>query len=93
MGKEPEELGQLSHLKARWREIELELGRISQATQWWIGDWWAFGEHRYGERKALVESEEWDGPSFDSCHKAAWVCRAFESVNRRTLPSFRHHYV
>jgi len=21
-----------------------------------IGDWWAFGEHRYGDRKALVQS-------------------------------------
>src|SRR5438105_9808420 len=23
---------------------------------WWIGDWWNYGEHRYGERQAIVES-------------------------------------
>ena len=49
------------------------------------GDWWAFGEHKYGDRKALVEREDWEGPAFDTCVKAAWVCKQFESLLRRRL--------
>jgi len=52
----------------------------------------AFGEHHYGDRKALVESEEWTGPSWDSCRKAGQVCNAFkESAKRFALLSFGHH--
>jgi hypothetical protein len=40
---------------------------------------WAFGEHRYGNRKAIVEAENWDGPAFSTCVNAATVARAFES--------------
>jgi len=57
----------------------------------WIGDWWAFGEHQYGERKALVESEEWTGPAFQTCAHAAAVCRKFETCRRRQVVGFFHH--
>jgi hypothetical protein len=56
-----------------------EFGKLDQATQWWVGDWWAFGEHHYGDRKALVESEDWSGPAFQTCADAASICRVFES--------------
>jgi hypothetical protein len=76
-----------------WTEIGRALGRVQQATQWWIGDWWAFGvEQRYGARRALVESEEWGGPDFQTCMNAASVCRAFaETSRRREVLSFKHH--
>jgi hypothetical protein len=32
-------------------------GKIEQSTQSWLGEWWAFGEHEYGERKKFVEAE------------------------------------
>jgi N6-adenosine-specific RNA methylase IME4 len=75
----------------QWEEIGRSLGKIEQATQWWIGDWWAFGEHKYGDRKALVESEEWNGPAFQTCVNAGNVCKKFESNRRRLLLSFKHH--
>jgi murein tripeptide amidase MpaA len=61
------------------------------AVQWWLGDWWAFGEHRYGDRKAIVEAEEWEGPKFQACRDAGWVCRAFETSRRRDVLSFNYH--
>jgi hypothetical protein len=50
----------------------------------------AFGEHRYGERKALVESDDWQGPIFQTCMDAANTCRAFETYRRREVLSFSH---
>jgi hypothetical protein len=75
----------------RWKQIGLEIARVQSSTLWWIGDWWAFGEHKYGDRKAMVENEQWMGPSYETCNRAAWVCRVFKSIPRRILLSFRHH--
>lgn len=58
---------------------------------WAIGDWWAFGEHRYGERAAVVQSEDWEGPAFGTCMNAATVCRAFQTSSRDEVLSFRMH--
>src|SRR5215217_1620334 len=33
-----------------WSAIGTWLSRIEAGVPWWIGDWWAFGDHRYGER-------------------------------------------
>jgi hypothetical protein len=65
-----------------------EFGKLDQVTQWWVGDWWAFGEHHYGDRKAFVEGEDWSGPAFRTCHNAGGVCRAFTSDRRRSLLTF-----
>lgn len=67
------------------------LGKIEHAVSWWIGDWWAFGEHRYGERKAIVEAEDWKGPSFQTCRDCGWVARKFETSRRHDVLSFTHH--
>ena len=75
----------------QWREAGMQIGRMRGATQWWVGDWWAFGEHRYGDRKGIVESEEWDGPAFETCRNLAVICRAFETSRRRDVLSFKHH--
>jgi hypothetical protein len=74
-----------------WLEVGRALGRVRGSVTWWLGDWWAYGEHVYGERKALVESEEWEGPRFQTCVDAATVCRAFESTRRRVVLSFTAH--
>jgi hypothetical protein len=51
----------------------------------------AFGEHRYGERAAVVESEDWEGPELGACMNAASVCRSIETSRRREVLSFSHH--
>jgi hypothetical protein len=82
----PEDLAQ-----EQWLEIGQALGRGRSASMWWIGDWWAFGEHHYGARKGAVETEGWEGPAFQTCVHAATVCRAFTTRRRRPLLSFTAH--
>lgn len=76
-----------------WRDIGKALGRIVSSQQWWIGDWWAFGQHRYGARSALVDAEDWQGPALQSCMNAASVSRRIETSRRREVLSFAHHEV
>lgn len=76
-----------------WLEVGKSLGRVRGSTMWWIGDWWNHGEQRYGERKALVESEEWEGPKFQTCANAAAVCSAFTSSRRREVSFSIHNEV
>jgi hypothetical protein len=82
----------------QWQSVGRELGRFQRAASLWIGDWWRFAEERppgknwSGDRKALVESEEWEGPAFQTCRNAATICRAFQDTSRqRDMLSFRHH--
>jgi hypothetical protein len=66
------------------------VANLDHSRTWWLGDLWAYGDRReldkawsYGARKALVESEDWTGPTFQTCANAASVCKAFESSRRR----------
>lgn len=74
-----------------WRSAGVVLGRFERSAQWWIGDWWAFGVHSYGERTKLVTAEGWTGPSLKTCKNAAGVCRKFERSRRRDFLPFTHH--
>jgi hypothetical protein len=76
---------------ARWCEIGADLRRLDRAVAWWVGDWWAFGEHRYGARREITEDPGWQGPAYQTCANAAAVCRAFEISRRRETLSFSHH--
>ena len=74
-----------------WRAAGELLGKVERSVSWWLGDWWAFGVTRYGERKAIVQDEDWDGPELQTCKNAAAVCRTFETSRRRDVLSFNHH--
>lgn len=74
-----------------WCAAGALLGKIERSVSWWLGDWWAYGESRYGDRKALVESDGWEGPSFQTCSHAAVASRAFEMCRRRHVVPFTHH--
>jgi hypothetical protein len=58
---------------------------------WWIGDWWAYGEHRYGDRAAIVQAPDWTGPSYQTCREAARVARQFQAPKRQAGLTFKHH--
>jgi hypothetical protein len=74
-----------------WAEVGRALGRVRGSVMWWVGDWWAYGEHRYGERKAVVDADGWDGPAYDTCVNAGTVSRRFEIPRRRGVLSFNSH--
>ena len=50
-----------------------------------------FDQACYGQCKAIVEAEDWEGPTLQTCMDAASVCRAFETTRRREALSFKHH--
>ncbi len=74
-----------------WKAAGEMLGKMERSVSWWIGDWWVFGESRYGERKAIVENEDWQGPSFQTCMNVGSVCKAFTTSRRREVLGFSHH--
>ncbi len=57
--------------------------------EWAIG----FGEAHHGDRKAIVEADDWIGPAFQTRMNVASVARAFEPSRRREALSFTHHNV
>jgi hypothetical protein len=76
----------------QWEQIGYELIRLGNATSWWWASWWIFGEHKWGDRKKIVEREDWSGPSYKTLANAASVYRVFptKSSRQREL-SFKHH--
>ncbi len=75
-----------------WRAIGEQLGRAERSVMWWIGDWWAYGEHRYGDRAAIVQAPDWTGPNYGVCRRAAVVARRFPPDKRVVNTTFGHHH-
>lgn len=73
-----------------WLGIGRHLCASSQVINWYIGDWWAAGQHRYGAR-AQAAAEGLFGRQFQTLANAASVCRAFETSRRREGVSWSHH--
>jgi N6-adenosine-specific RNA methylase IME4 len=76
-----------------WIACGQSLGKIEVAVQWWLGDWWAYGEHAYGERRVLFEE---NGPlselNFHTIREYGTVARGVKSEDRSSLLSFKHHH-
>jgi hypothetical protein len=77
--------------RERWDAVGADLCRLDGTISWWVGDWWIFGEHRYGARREITEDPGWQGPAYQTCANSATVCRAFEISRRREALSFSHH--
>jgi hypothetical protein len=73
-----------------WVRIGRNLCLSSQALNWHIGDWWAFGDHRYGDR-AQSAAEGIFGREFQTLANLATVSRAVETSRRREHLSWTHH--
>lgn len=74
----------------QWCEIGDTLASAVEGVQWWLSDWWAFGQHHYGERaRWALEQEQW---AFKTLRNAGSVARAFaETSRRRDALSYSHH--
>jgi hypothetical protein len=53
----------------------------------------ADGRRVFGDRAAIVKSDDWEGPAFQTCQNAGWVCRRFETSSRDEVLSYRKHQV
>ena len=72
-----------------WEGYGVVLERLSQATLWWWGDWWRFGERAYGESSSQAAPT---GYAVETLKNAAWVADRVELSRRRDDLSFSHHY-
>jgi hypothetical protein len=72
-----------------WLELGSRLGVYANATSWWLGDWLAFGQMKYGRRykEALAAT----GLDYQTLRNYAMVARRFEPSRRRDDLSFQHH--
>lgn len=66
-----------------WKSSGELLGKSERSIQWLIGDWWIFGNNKWGKRSAIVQADKWDGPSYEISRKAGYVAERFEIGRRR----------
>ena len=75
-----------------WVDLGLKLEKVEGAIQWWLGDWWTYGEQAYGERKAMFEE---GGPledmDYNTVKTMGWVSSSVEKSIRIDVLSFAHH--
>lgn len=74
-----------------WWSTLVNLCDAGEKLKWCIGDVWAFGEHRYGERAKAAASGGVGGYTFQALVDMGSVCRAYETKRRRLVLSFTHH--
>ena len=72
----------------QWQAFGEVLGRAERSVQWWMGDWWRYGDRAYGERAAQALDSRF---SFQSWMDAGWVAGAVETSRRREVLSWSHH--
>ena len=64
-----------------WKAVGLRLGLYAEATCWWLGDWLAFGQMKYGRR--YKEGVALTGLDYQTLRNYAVVARRFELSRRR----------
>lgn len=72
----------------QWKLLGTQLSQVEGSVQWWLGDWWAYGSHAYGERVKAIEDTDLN---FGTVANYGSVARAIESSRRREVLSFSHH--
>ena len=72
-----------------WKEFGGRLGLYANATSWWLGDWLAFGQMKYGRR--YKEAVAATGLDYQTLRNYAVVARRFEPSRRRPDLTFQHH--
>jgi N6-adenosine-specific RNA methylase IME4 len=74
----------------QWLACGAALNQIEGAVQWWVGDWWRFGEDRkdYGTGEDTADQI---GFAYQTCMDAAWVADRVPFSRRRENLTFGHH--
>ncbi len=75
-----------------WEEIGTILARMDIALQWSLGDWWAFGHHKYGDRAATVAAKKLPY-EFQTLMNFGSVARRVTTSRRSEVLTFSHHAV
>jgi hypothetical protein len=76
-----------------WKALGTAVCAINEGSQWWLGDWWAHGEHSYRERARAFAKGVFGSYSFGTLMTYGSVARAIEPSIRIEVLSFAHHQV
>lgn len=74
-----------------WMLIGRKLMLADRAVQWAIGDWWVYGDHRYGERAAAAIDPMSGANRLQTYMNYATVSRRIETSRRREVLSWSAH--
>lgn len=74
--------------EAEWRTLGDQLGRVSRASAWWIGDWINYGSARWGEK--YEEAEALTGLSYQYLARCSAVAKRF--MDRSINLSWSHYH-
>ncbi len=72
----------------RWSEIGETLFHMLDGVQWWLGDWWSYGERHYGEHAPQALPL---GYALHTVQNAAWVASRIDPARRVPGLKFSHH--
>jgi hypothetical protein len=72
-----------------WQRLGKQLSMHANASVWWLGDWLAFGQAKYGRR--YKQAIAITGLDYQTLRNYAVVARHFEMSRRRDKLSFQHH--
>lgn len=73
-----------------WEKIGYGLAEMTGALQWAIGDWWAYGYHNYGNRKAVAAAKSLPY-EFRTLMNMGTVSRSVSPSRRNEVLSWSHH--
>jgi hypothetical protein len=72
-----------------WEQLGARIARYATGTSWWLGDWLAFGQEKYGRRyKSAIAAT---GLDYQTLRNYAVVARRFPFHRRRADLTFQHH--
>ena len=71
-----------------WQDIGKKCSLAAHACLWWLGDWWSWGEAKYGDRASQALET---GYSYQTLKDAGWVARKIEPSRRRENLSWSIH--
>lgn len=72
---------------AAWQAIGEQLTFAEGAVQFWLGDWFAYGESAFGESEAAQAV----GRAEETIRAAVWVSKRIPPANRRPNLTWSHH--
>lgn len=74
-----------------WLGVGRKLMLADKAVQWAIGDWWIYGDHRYGERASAAIDPATGENRLTRYMQYGWVARSIETSRRREVLSWSAH--
>ena len=72
----------------QWLSIGNGLAIVEKRAMWCMGDWWVYGNNKYGERAAQAIASD---ASFQTWMDAGWVAKKFETSRRHEVVPWSFH--